>query len=86
MHLRSGTVVSIMSRASSSSEEGTRERDNKARNEEPVLSPVEQNVENSMTMPRSNVATTSGAIAWPSYGLPPGYTPPQVRSPSFKSN
>ena len=77
MQLHSGIVVSNMSRASSSFDEGTDERDNNnARNTKPVVAPVSQNVENNTLPLHTNVAATSSATVWPLYGLALGYTPP----------
>ena len=78
MQLRSGTVVSNMSRASSPSNEGMNVRENNVHNTEPVMVPASQDVENNTTQPYTTIANTSRGAMWPIYGLPPGYTPPGV--------
>ena len=88
MQLRSGIIVSNMSKASSSSDEGMNERgNNNARNTEPVTMSTSQNVENNIMPPRTSVAATSSATVWPLYGLPLRYTPPGFVPPvSSKAN
>ena len=85
MQLRSGTVVSNMSRASSPSNEGMNVRENNVHNTEPVMVPASQDVENNTTQPHTTIANTSRGAMWPIYGLPPGYTPPAGPSPGFES-
>ena len=76
MQLCSGTVMSNMSRASWSSDEGANEgENNNAWNMEPMMVPVSQNIENNTMLLCTSIATTSGVTTWPLYGLPLGYMP-----------
>ena len=56
-------------------------KNNNAQNPEPVLPSTSQNMENNTIPLCTSVAATSGIIAWPPYGLTPGYIPPGFAPP-----
>ena len=75
MRLRSGTIVSNMSRSSSSDDEIRGQKGESNPNSQTV-EPVNVSIAGISRSPKGSSAMNNNSGAWPPYGLPARYAPP----------